>query len=400
MKRRKKFVVLDDNRVPDAIAPGQAPQSLAITYSGDYDILSLDPVVRQLISDHIAKSIKELEVKLQQIQERIDSCCVVIEIRELNMAKVDITAKLTMLQSNALLNRYVSASVPLLMSYRDMPLTDRVIDIGNISHSVATASELARERTVSLYMGLLEGLRLPTITVTKEKMESKDKTGACTVCNVSLFGCTPLLSGHILCSACGSSNKPKSSTISSKGYDALSNLLKTFKRYICVIEPKCDIEDVKAKLDDYFLEKGEKDGAYYRALPLDERGRKEGTSIDGLCFALKMKGYDDLYRHYMYVGHHYYGWKIHDLKHLEEAIVRNFRLKQQVWDNKMTEAEKGGQSNICAEYRVCRECQHAGHECDLMDFKVSRKPRTLEKYDNAYAIMCRRSGFEDIFTLG
>lgn len=399
MKRRKKFVVLDDDRTPTAMAAQQAQQSLAVTYSGDYDILSLDPIVRQLISDHVAKSAVELEAKLQHIQERINTCCVVIEIRELNMAKIDITTKLTTLRSNALLNRYVSASVPLLIAYRDMPLTDRVIDAASGPHS-QSASEVARERTVALYMSVLEGLRLPTITITKEKVETKDKTGACTVCNTPLFGCTPLMSGHILCSVCGSSNKPKSSATSSKGYDALSNLLKTFKRYICVIEPKCDIEDVKVRLDDYFREKGDKDGAHYRAMALDEHGRKEGTSIDDLCLALKMKGYDDLYRHYMYVGHHYYGWKIPDLKHLEEAIIRNFRLKQEVWDNEMTESEKGGQSNICAEYRLCRECQHAGHECDLEDFKVSRKPRTLEKYDNGYAIMCKRSGFEDIFTLG
>ena len=281
-----------------------------------------------------------------------------------------------------------------------MPLLDQVIDTGNASHSVASPSELARERTVALYMALLESLRLPTITITKEKIEIKDKVGLCALCNASLYGCVPLLSGYLICPMCGSSNKPKSSATSSKGYDALSNLLKTFKRYICVIEPKCDIEDVKAKLDEYFLAKGEKGGAHYRTIPLDERGRKAGTSIDGLCLALKMLGHDDLYRHYMYVGHHYYGWKIPNLKHLEEVIIRNFRAKQEVWDNDMTETEKGGQSNICAEYRLCRECQHAGYDCDLTDFKVSRKPRTLEKYDNGYAVMCRRSGFEDIFMLG
>lgn len=396
---RRRYVV--HNRTRRSANEGEdKPQNLSMTYNADCNIVALDPIVKQLISAHITKSISETEDKLKLVNKQIDECIIIMEMRELNVLKINLTSRLESLKNEEILQRYVSESIPLLLSFRNVPISDDVLDATDVSRQRPSHSDLARERIVDSYMRLLASLQLPTISVVKEATITLSQANTCCSCNAPLLGCSELLSGLIICSICCTGNKRKISSSNSKEYDGLINLLKAHKRYIGVKTPNCNIDLVKSGLDKHFLAEGKKSGEYYRSQPLDYQGMKEGTSVDGLCAALKALGHDDLYKYYMYIGHHYYGWKIPDLRYLEEDMIRNFRAKQEVWDNSMTENEKGCRSNLCTEYRLCREYQHAGYDCDLSRFKISRKTETLERYHKGYAIMCKRSGFEDIFSIG
>ncbi|CAH6419597.1 Divergent Poxvirus Late Transcription Factor VLTF3 like [uncultured virus] len=375
------------------------PTKIEVTYTTDYNIIALDVVVQAIIIKHCESMIAQLEQELLSLELRIDNSTAVIEMRELDVARGRLVERLASLKSSSILHKYNLAVAPLLTTYRDTPLGDRVIDAMNMTCDRQSREEIIREKTVDAYVQVVTSLNLPNVNITKEKPESKSKVKMCETCNAPLIACPVLLSGLLVCSVCGTHNKPKTSGSGAKEYDSLGNLMKAHKRYVGTIVPKCDMDLVTSKLDEYAASQGKYGSEYYRALPLNSNGKKDGTSVDDLCYALKMVGENELYKSYNYVGHHYYGWALPDLRHLEADMITNFRAKQEVWDNDMTDEEKGCDSNLCIEYRLCREHQHAGRDCELEDYKIPRKSKTLDRYNNGYAIMCKRAGFGNIFSM-
>lgn len=388
----------EDPAVPQLLEePGRKPEpSLVVTYCSDYNIVELDLEVLSMIDAHLQAREAELKSKLSEVAVRLEECTSVILIREAEMRRSRLQVELTNIQKKQPLRDYSLATGRLLSRYKEIPMEERVIDVFMASPQKAIPDSI-RERIVDAYMEAVLKLQLPRVSITKKKADEVHPE-VCLACEASLLGCEVLLSGLLIC-ACGCVNKRESSSSGSKDYYVLGNFLKTHKRYIGDTPPKCDMGIVLSQLDEHFLDQGEPSGEYFRSQPLDEWGGKEGTSVDDLCVALKCLGFKDLYKSYRYVGHHYYGWQLFDLRHIEQQIVKNFNLKQEAWMNNMSEEERGNRSSLSTEYRLCREYQHAGHNCRLSDFKISRKPATLRRYDQSYAIMCKLSGFEDIFSL-
>jgi hypothetical protein len=353
-------------------------------------------MVKETLTQLIAYQIKELEHKEASINKSIANCDVIVELRNLHISKTNITNHLNDLRDRVPLKKYIDQTSKLLEIYKETPIEDKIIDVINNTQQELTPLEILKEKTVDAYFEIASSF-VP-MTINKENINKIDHTNnVCLTCGESLHGCNISFSGLLICGECGSNNKSsKPVSSAAKEYDVCGNLLKAHKRYTGTAPIKFDIKVMMEDLDDYFTSQGKKPGSYYRALPLNEDGRKDDTSQDILCLALKEIGYGIYYKDYMYIGHHYYGWKLHNLRHLEDVMIRNFRAKQEVW-NSMSIEERGGQSSLSTQYRLCREYQHAGHKCKLKDFKVSKKKKTIARYDKAYANMCKKAGFTDIF---
>lgn len=192
---------------------------------------------------------------------------------------------------------------------------------------------------------------------------------------------------------CGFDNNiVKTLSASPKEYDVWGNFMKAYKRFTGVTKLN-NIATIMQDLDRYFIAEGKPAGEYYRRLPVNEIGRKNGTSHEVILKAFEHLGYETYYKNYMYVCHRYYGWELPSLDHLLGAMEDNFKRKQEVW-KRISGRDRQGKSSPPTEIRLCMELNHVGYKCDISWFNVTDRPETLEKHFTTYMIMYQDAGFE------
>jgi len=391
IQKKKRFVPVFARAGQSELQQEKLP--LEVAYSTDYNIVELDRRITKLLT-HTKQEVDDVNEELRLLQSEIDIATSVVSLKHLQARQKKLETRYDDLVTNKRQESYKNRTSEYLSIYADMHNDAKRIDATRLDSYKLTDEEKKKERVVDQYLSIAASF--VEMKITKQTLNIIDE---CSQCGASLYGVLVSESGHRICPnpTCEVDNHlTKIQGLPPKEYDPYKNFLKAHKRYIGgnkgVFSTEL-LETLMSDLDSYFTQKGEKDGAYYRALPLNERGRKDGTSHEAICKAFKQLGYEYFYKYYMYICHVYYGWNLPDLAGLEEQIERNFRAKQEIWDS-MSSDERGGQSSLSTQYRLCREYQHVGYECDLSEFKVSRKIKTVSRYDRAYSIMCTRSGFK------
>ena len=362
-----------------------------ITYTSDYNIVALDAVIRAELNPD-ESMIEYYHQELVRIKAFISEACSIVELRELETKQLEIQKKLRDLEDCTLLKKYIKDTEHFILAYRDTPRKKKIIDITNSDHERLTDSEKKIEALVDNYFHAAS--KCVPLKVKKEAIMYINDS--CVFCGSSLQDRKITLAGTRICgnSLCKSESSVFVATnVVSKEYDTWNNLLKAHRRYTGITPVKFDIDIMMKELDAHFVGEGKKEGAYYRALPLTKKGFKTGTSHEELCTALKKIGYQDYFKDYRYIAHKYYGWILPNLTHLEDIMASNFRAKQEVW-NRLRPDQRGGYSSLATQFRLCMEYQHAGYDCDLEDFRVSKKISTIARYYAVYSTMCREAGFE------
>ena len=355
-------------------------QIIKIDYSVDYDIKKVDTYMRKYFSLQSSK-IPELKDQIKTLAAKLDKpLSISSEIRIENEIK-ELKALIERLDSAESYKRYQADTYHLIQKYE------------SISRNEDAYSEKQCEKVVDAYFRAAS--KYTTMSITKE-LPSKTEC-ICGQCGTDLTVVNQSITGYKTCpnKNCKVDNFVLKHVNVVKEYDTWGNFLKAFNRHtgVTYMNPnavKFNIKDLMKSLDKYSKEKGKPRGKHYRKLQLNSKGRKDGTSQEFICQALCHLKYKDFYKDYMYICHHYYGWEYPKLKHLLGTIERNFKKKQEVW-KQLTEIEKGGQSSLPTQYRLYREFQHVGYDCDESDFRLAEKTETLNRHDKVYAIMCERS---------
>jgi len=193
-------------------------------------------------------------------------------------------------------------------------------------------------------------------------------------------------------------------------YHALHNFMKAYKRHMCAQKISFNTAVLMNELDNYFIFNGQPSRAYYRNLPLNENGKKDGTNCKMIISALGDLGYQNYYKDYWYICHYYFGWvskplgcqpgqpkvagAVPTIKDLMEKVEINVSLILDQW-NKLTKEEKKGLLSLPTQYLLCQELRRVDYKCDIDDFKLP-KTRILDKYDSVYKLMSTRAGFNFI----
>jgi hypothetical protein len=362
-----------------------------VEYSSDYDIIFLHKIITETLSNN-NKELDDLNEKINKIDEILKTKNSISEIRKAEIERKKLILKKENIYNNTALSKYNNASRDYIQAYASIPETNRPIDRLSSESIDLNEIEIKREKIVDSYLAIAKSYA--QITIKKNKTEKN--INRCGLCGKLLCESNLSISGFIACSNinCGSDNYfGKTAINSQKEYDPWGNFLKAHKRYNGTAPIKFNIITLMEDLDSYFLDIGDMPGEYYRLCPSNENGRKNGTSHENICKALKCLGYNSFYKNYMYICHEYYGWELPNLIGKEILLEKNFREKQKYW-NQMSFDEKEGKSSLATEYRLCREYQHIGYKCELSDFKISIKEKTLLKYDKIYSRMCFMAGYK------
>lgn len=361
--------------------------AIKVRYTNTFDIVSLHNKILDILCDGSSEHIAIIK-KLELIESRLNKSESMVELKQLNIDKMYLSKEAARTNPSELIKKYTFETRDYLDEFVRLPKTSALIDVMSFDHMRMSPIDIRREKIVDIYISIAAKY----VKLDIDKKVQVHLNDICIECQANLVGTKTSSSGSKICS-CGVENPSAKALITPpKEYIVWGNFLKIFKRSIGDIDIK-PIDLIMKDLDSLAASEKEPPGNYYRQLPPDKYGFKKDTSVSSLCNKLSILGYSDYYKGYAYIGHMYYGWSLRT--HLKLRILeleRNFKAKQDVWDN-MSIDEKEGNSSISNPYRLCRELQHLGEHCRLRDFNVSTKRKTLEKYDRVYKRMCIGAGF-------
>lgn len=103
---------------------------------------------------------------------------------------------------------------------------------------------------------------------------------------------------------------------------------------------------------------------------LDNKGRRENTSLKLMENILKINKCSDYYSDIYLICKIYWGWELFDIAYLEKYLLDNFSLIR---------------INLPIQYRLFKELEMAGVDCDKNDFiRLTQENKNLIIYDNRW----------------
>jgi hypothetical protein len=352
-------------------------EPLEINYATNYDIRKVDNYIKEYFMVQNYK-LPDIRDRIKMLETKMEEQISISEDRKLQREITELMTSVKRIESGHSYLDYYANTNQLVKKYENTIRDDDMF------------SDKRCEKIVDSFLRIASKY-LPLHI--KKELPSKNEC-LCVNCGECLSGVKQSITGHKVCMYCKHDNFVLKHLNVVKEYDTWGNFLKAFNRYTGVAylnasAVKFNINELMRTIDDYSEKQGKPLGEYYRKQPLNSTGKKDGTSHEFICKALCILKYKDFYKDYMYICHHYYGWKYPDVKHLLGEIEINFKIKQEVW-KKMTDLEKGGQSSLPTQYRLYREFQHVGIKCQAGDFRLAEKIETITRHDRVYSIMCKR----------
>jgi hypothetical protein len=206
-------------------------------------------------------------------------------------------------------------------------------------------------------------------------------------------------SGMQVCESCGFErigfNIDENMSSHRNGYQDRENFIKALAKYQGKIVPDKEVvNEVVQLLDEHFASYGRDTGEVIRQLPLNKRGRKNGTSKELMYQALSdiQKPLYDFTNYFCYV---YWGWKLPDVTHLESQILSDYDKTQVILDG----LPKDRKSSLNTQFRLLKHLELVGYPCSQDDFRVIKTRSILEDHNELWYQMVTGAGLKFIATI-
>ena len=132
-------------------------------------------------------------------------------------------------------------------------------------------------------------------------------------------------------------------------------------------------------------------GSVICELPMNEDGTRGDTSKDLMYSALHDVVLAQYYEDVNLICHVYWGWKLQDVGHLEDAIMTDYDRSQMIF-----EQHKGSRKScLNTQYRLWRHLARRGHPCKSKDFKIVKTPEIVDFHESMWKIICRELNWDE-----
>ena len=200
------------------------------------------------------------------------------------------------------------------------------------------------------------------------------------------------------CSECQCINtflKPNSYSRITDSYssseDDTNNFIKVLDKYEGKNEPHPP-DEIYEELDIYFVSMKMKNGEYYRNIPLNENGKKDGTSKRKLWDALENTGNNKYYDESNFIAHKYWGWRLPDISLDRERLISDYQETQNIWNKIKHNYNRS--ASLGTQFRLYVHLKAIGYHCDREDFKIQDMVESLRIHNDAWKIMCEETGLK------
>lgn len=379
------------------------PPVIIGTYTIDYDILYIDSVIRRKLNTE-KPGLEGLQEKLEREERRIRGEQNRLERltskKEIERLKKQIQA----LVSGSEYEKYYDEVKSILAEYKELgPYVERKTFTDTADQEYVRKDDKVNKRLDLIRQYIVIAKKYHTIDVTREVKTNNN----CTHCNYSLQDVYINDVGMQTCPQCKaesfvytfqlladrSGQNGSSSTVVKADYDSSENFLKVIRRYQGK-QPNKLPSALFVDLDQYFTNNHTgltKEQA--SKVPLNAKGRKEGTDLKTMTRALVDMKYSALYEDIYLICQQYWGWKLPDISHLEEKIIGHYIRTEQVYN----QLEKSRTSSLGTQYRLFKHLQLVGHDCSVDDFKISGMIDSRELHDDLWKRMVQGSNDPEIY---
>lgn len=364
-----------------------------IEYENSYPI---DIVHREII-DRLEQKVElvDLEDRLDLQREKMKRCRSIVERNNVRRQIDEIRAEIEALTSGKNLREYVAQAEPIVAQFTALgPYvesvrfdTDVVIE-DETAPSSTSVEDINRINLIERFIQIAK--RYVNITVVRVSKTFRDR---CVNCGTDMSNVAVGEIGEQICPDCNTirqSHSSGSTSIKKNSDNRRYDVAHTFRRELNQfqgIQNGTIPQVIYDELDEYFVSRGALPAEKIRHLPLDEYGKREGTSVKMLADGLKHINQRDLYKHINLIGKNLWGWRLHDLKELTPKIMENFSLTQKEFPH----VEKDRSSNICSQHQLLQQLRLVGVKVDISDFKLP-KMEALKASEKIWKQMVERAG--------
>lgn len=373
------------------------PSLLKITYTNDLDIFNIHNEICKMFSSELFDTnlmLKDIDIINKKIQ---NDDLKIIEIKDLTEKKRKLEEKVSELKSGEKWFEYIYCAKPLLEQYNILSKNDK-----NISKITFKKSSQKKEVILNSDTQLKLQIISDYIEFSKNYIdidciwEGKNDS-MCENCGNDFKN---IFVNHITnlptCS-CGASfdnidreqqfEKPGQMSGVPKIYNSKANFEKTFHRYQGIVDSIPD--KLFSQLDNFFIENNFSKGEEIRNLPLDSKGKKKGTSIKLLQYALSQTNNSEYYYMINAITYTYWGWKRPEIEHLKDYIMDRYEETQKVYETYKT--RKSCLNVYLHLYQLLRD---ADYPCELEDFKILTTEKSIEYHTEQFKIISEKTGMK------
>lgn len=354
------------------------PSNITGTYTDDYDISYVhDIIINRLI--HEKENIPVLSKKLDKLKRLKLKTQTYNAKNETQQAIDNIEQEIEIIKSEERLTSYKTLAIPLIEKYINLKFYDN-----------------DRLKIINQYLILAK--KYISIQVSRSIVHKK----SCMNCKTSLEYEEVSTDGILRCPECHNEHQIIATLKHIDHFkiqhlnneNDMDNFIKALTRYQGLQGNPPAV--LFTKLDSYFKERGFPEAAYIRSLPYNDRGKKGNVNKEMLYTALSSIGYASYYEDINLIGHIYWDWKLPDLTHLKETILRHYTITQKSF-YKIPLELRGRISSLGCNYRLYKHLQLVGVPVYKDDFKIAENHDSITQHDKIWKLMCTLSEDDEIY---
>jgi hypothetical protein len=350
------------------------------TYSDDLDIISLHSEALNNFKKNKTIKINELQNSIDEIKNELDN----IEMYEIDrkLKSRRLTALLTELNgisSDKLRNEYSTKVKLIIEEYSSLPrMKNKISFKDDIAEFKRDSNSGRRQILIIQYLNILRDYF--TVDISRKIngiFQIKKETQTSTI------------SGNV-----------NQETIQKSSHENRENFKKAIAKYQGKEDNRLP-EDIYEKLDDYFKKYSLPMGSEVRRCNVNgnwhfryKKGNVDIVLSKELLFkALTEIKYNEFYDSFYIICHRYWGWKLRDISDIEESILKDYDLKQPVYEKIKFKYNKKI-SSINVWYDLYRLLKKHHHPCEVRDFKIVKTDEIIMVYEEIWDVYCKELEWE------
>lgn len=321
----------------------------------DWEIQKKLPILRQLVEQELNQQPESI-VQLKSKKERISY----------------LQEEIAKLESKQNYNSYMEQVKDILIQYVNLP-RKKVFGI-----SIVTQPDEYMEQRLYLINRYLE---LISKYVKVNIFRRPERSSICEICGFD-YGSYDITDScpncHVQINIINRNTNAKIKTKPAKNnYEDRNNFYRTLIRYQGKQIVKLP-DDIFTRLDNYFSSYHLPTANEIKKRPLDERGRREGTTLNLMLTALKNIGLSEHYENARLICHLYWDWKLPNVSNLEKNIMDDYEQFQ----SRYRSYKKNRKSSLNTQLLLYHLLKKNGHMCYRDDFKIVSTEEICRNQEN------------------
>lgn len=357
------------------------PKKIVDHYIDDYDITYIhDIIMSQLLQEK--KNCNKLNEEIIKLEELLKKPQIYNVKKDLITQIEELKIKLNDINQDVKLTEYQNKTKDLLTNYIIKKKNKDFLE----KHKIIDSYLIIASKYIDIHV--------------KRLYQSKEN--CCINCHSSLRDVKINQEGTLRCHHCQTDHQVIINECTS--FDCKLNVMgvdndmENFRRALIRFEGLQDRPNkiIYEKLDNYFKERGMPSSKEIKKMPLNDRGKKDGTSREILIQALSAIKYSEYYEDCNLIANELWGWVLPNLTHVREKIYKHYSITQKIF-YKIPLEVRGRISSLGTAFRCYKHLQLVHYPCYQEDFKIADNPTSLSNHIKLWKMMCELSDDPEIY---